>query len=106
MHEATHIIFVVVKNRFIFQNGKDTNLRVLGPILILLQVIYFSLSEADFKVHLGEHDHTKSGESRVLVMGVKEYVFDENKRIIFLHCEYISGAMICLASSKTKEVHS
>ena len=69
-------------------------------------MICFSLSETDFKVHLGEHDHTKSGESRVLIVGVKEYVFDQNKRITFLGCEYISGTMICLASSKTKEVHS
>ena len=66
-------------------------------------MICFSLSETDFKVHLGEHDHTKSGESRVLVLGVKECVLDQNT---FLRCEYISGTIICLASSKTKEVHS
>ena len=34
----------------------------------------FSLNETDFKVLLGEHDHTKTGESRVLVMAVKKYV--------------------------------
>ena len=92
---------------------KMASLGVMGPILIQrgplkrgtppTVVTCSSLSEADFKVHLGEHDHTKSGESRVLVVGVKEYVFDQNT---FLRCEYISGTIICLASSKTGEVHS
>ena len=34
----------------------------------------FSLSETDIKVVLGEHDRTKTGESRLLDMAVKRYV--------------------------------